>query len=101
MISGRIFGRISFCKCLFGIKLLLKGGIFRSCNFSENLANNFISYKTESSTLRSYFPEDQMILAEHQLENPASIVDMAVKTAKECPHHLNDTYAKWIVGTVT
>ena len=42
-----------------------------------------------------------MILAEHQLENPASIVDMAVKTAKECLHHLNDAYAKWIVGTVT
>ena len=34
------------------------------------------------------------------MENSASIVDMAKKTAKECLEHLNVPYAKWIVGTV-
>ena len=32
MISGRIFGGICFYEWLFGMKVLLKGGIFRSCN---------------------------------------------------------------------
>ena len=56
-----------------------------------------------------------MVLAKHQLskfpiENPVSIVDIAVKTAKECLQHLNVPYAKChcvnhlqqrIVGIVT
>ena len=33
------------------------------------------------------------------MENSASIVDMATKTAKEWLEHLNVPYAKWIVGT--
>ena len=34
------------------------------------------------------------------MENSASIVNIAGKTAKECLQHLNVPYAKWIVGTV-
>ena len=34
------------------------------------------------------------------MENSASIIDIAAKTAKECLEHLNVPYAKWIVGTV-
>ena len=33
------------------------------------------------------------------MENSASIVDMAAKTAKECLVHLNVPYGKQIVGT--
>ena len=66
-----ISGGICFYKCLFGIKLLLKGGIFRPCldhaTFKEHLASNRIGCKTESNTLRSSFQEDQMVLAEQQL----------------------------------
>ena len=74
--------------------------------FKENLAKNLISYKNESNTPRSSFPEDQMVLAEYLLSkfpmrNSASIVYMAAKRAKECQQHLNVPYAKQIVGTVT
>ena len=55
MISGRISGGIYFYKCRFGIKSL------DHVTFKENLANNHISYKTESNTLRSSFQEDKMV----------------------------------------
>ena len=55
-------------KCLFGIQLLFKKGIFRSyATFKETLANSLFNYKTESNTLRSYFEEDQMVFTEYQL----------------------------------
>ena len=115
MISGSIFLGFVFTNAYLAYNYFWKEAFLDHATLKKNLANNLISYKTESNSLRSSIQEDQMVLAKHQLskfpiENPVSIVDIAVKTAKECLQHLNVPYAKChcvnhlqqrIVGIVT
>ena len=79
--------------------------------FKENLANNLISYKTESNKLKSsnhpfkkkngFGRASVFQISYGNLLQYISIVDMAVETAKECLQHFNVPHAKWIVGAVT
>ena len=89
-----------------GIKLLLKGGTCRPCNVQGKACKQPYQLTKLKAT-----PSDHPLkktkwfwqnisFSNRTMENSASIVDMAKKTAKECLEHLNVPYAKWIVGTV-